>query len=279
MRLTLLYATYSSMSGRLQPGEQRQYLERIDHATERLTTLVKEILDIAHLQADPLILQRAPVSFVSLVARLWGDLDVTGQGHRLLTQLESDLPPIEVDAARIGQVLENVVGSSVKYAPPESPITVGANPSEGWLIVSVVDEGVGIPESDRALVLEPFHRARNVRESSVQGTGLGLRLKLGADDCVTKPLSLPELMARIEAALRRAASAPAERRRRIQHRDLIADLDEHRVHLRDVEVHLTPLNSACWPTCSSTPASWLPTARFWSRFGAADTTPTFTCCA
>jgi signal transduction histidine kinase len=42
------------------------------------------------------------------------------------------------------------------------------------LTVSVEDEGIGIPESDRALVLEPFHRAQNVRESSIQGTGLGL---------------------------------------------------------------------------------------------------------
>jgi two-component system phosphate regulon sensor histidine kinase PhoR len=46
----------------LQPSRERQYLERIDHATERLTALVKEILDIAHLQADPLILERAPAS-------------------------------------------------------------------------------------------------------------------------------------------------------------------------------------------------------------------------
>jgi signal transduction histidine kinase len=42
------------------------------------------------------------------------------------------------------------------------------------LTVAVDDEGVGIPESDRALVLEPFHRASNVRESNIQGTGLGL---------------------------------------------------------------------------------------------------------
>jgi two-component system KDP operon response regulator KdpE len=47
-------------------------------------------------------------------------------------------------------------------------------------------------------------------------------------------------MARIEAALRRAATAPAERPRRLQHRDLVVDLDEHHVSLRNSEVHLTP---------------------------------------
>ena len=43
-----------------------------------------------------------------------------------------------------------------------------------WVEVTVDDDGVGVPEAERALVLEPFHRARNVRESRIPGTGLGL---------------------------------------------------------------------------------------------------------
>jgi len=65
-------------------------------------------------------------------------------------------------------------------------------------------------------------------------------LEMGADDYITKPLSFPELLARIEAALRRAATTPVERPRRIQYRDLVADVDEHHVFLRTAEVHLTP---------------------------------------
>ena len=158
----------------LAPGEQRHYLERIDQATQRLTSLVKDILDIAHLQADPLTLERHAVSFTSLVARLRGDPAATGQDGRLVTKVADDLPPLDVDAGRVGQVLENLVGNALKYAPPHTPITISATASAEWLTATVDDEGVGIPESDRALVLEPFHRARNVRESSIQGTGLGL---------------------------------------------------------------------------------------------------------
>jgi signal transduction histidine kinase len=158
----------------LDAAEQRQYLERIDHATRRLTSLVKEILDIAHLQADPLVLERAPVSFGSLVARLRGDLAATGQDHRLDVAIAPDLPPIELDATRIGQVLENLVGNALKYARADTVIGIGAIAADDWLTVTVDDEGMGIPESDRALVLEPFHRGGNARESSIQGTGLGL---------------------------------------------------------------------------------------------------------
>jgi two-component system sensor histidine kinase KdpD len=90
--------------------------------------------------------------------------------------IEADdaLPALDVDVARVGQILANLVGNALKYAPPGSPVVVGAHAEGAWLIVTVDDEGVGIPVDDRALVMEPFHRAWNVRESRIPGTGLGL---------------------------------------------------------------------------------------------------------
>jgi DNA-binding response OmpR family regulator len=65
-------------------------------------------------------------------------------------------------------------------------------------------------------------------------------LKLGADDYITKPLSFPELLARVEAALRRAATSAPERPNRVRHGDLVVDLDDHRAHLHGAELALTP---------------------------------------
>jgi signal transduction histidine kinase len=158
----------------LDPEEQRAYLERIDEVTGRLAALVGQILDVTHLQADPLILERVPVSLVALVTRLRGDLETSGRAERLVVDLPDDLPPLEVDAARVGQILENLAENAFKYGPLDGLVGISATVDGEWLVVAVDDEGVGIPGTERALVTEPFHRAWNVRESRIPGTGLGL---------------------------------------------------------------------------------------------------------
>ena len=97
---------------------------------------------------------------------------------------------------------------------------------DGWQVIERIREFSRVP----ILMVT----ARSSEADKVRG------LKLGADDYVTKPLSFPELMARIEAALRRAATPSPERARRIQFRDLVIDLDDHRARHRGTEVRLTP---------------------------------------
>ena len=97
---------------------------------------------------------------------------------------------------------------------------------DGWAIVERIREFSRVP-----ILLVT---ARSAEADRIRG------LKLGADDYVTKPLSFPELMARVEAALRRAATLAPDRPHLLRHRDLTIDLDEHRCRLRGQDVRLTP---------------------------------------
>jgi DNA-binding response OmpR family regulator len=103
---------------------------------------------------------------------------------------------------------------------------------------------VAVPGLDGWQLVERFREFSRVPILMVTAHGSEAEkvrgLKLGADDYITKPVSFPELMARIEAALRRAATSAPERPRRLRHGDLVVDLDEHQAHLRGVEVRLTP---------------------------------------
>ena len=97
---------------------------------------------------------------------------------------------------------------------------------DGWQVIERIREFSRVP-----ILLVT---ARSAEADKVHG------LKLGADDYITKPLSFPELLARVAAALRRAATPAPERPHRLTFRELVVDLDDHRVRLRGDEVHLTP---------------------------------------
>jgi two-component system KDP operon response regulator KdpE len=103
---------------------------------------------------------------------------------------------------------------------------------------------VAVPGLDGWQLIERFREFSRVPILMVTARGSEADkirgLKLGADDYITKPVSFPELTARVEAALRRAATSPPERSRRLRHRDLVVDLDDHQAHLHGVEVRLTP---------------------------------------
>ena len=97
---------------------------------------------------------------------------------------------------------------------------------DGWQVIERIREFSRVP----ILMVT----ARSSEADKVRG------LKFGADDYITKPLWFPELLARVEAALRRASTPTPERPRRVQHRDLVIDLDDHRARLRGADVRLTP---------------------------------------
>lgn len=97
---------------------------------------------------------------------------------------------------------------------------------DGWQILERIREFSRVP----VLMVT----ARSAEADKIRG------LKLGADDYMTKPVSFPELVARIEAALRRAGTRGTERQRRLRHRELTIELDEHRVQLKGTDLRLTP---------------------------------------
>jgi signal transduction histidine kinase len=153
-----------------------RYLQRIDETTDRLTQLVRQTLDVTQLAIGQLVIERSPIPVVDLLRSATDDL--RRQQPLLMVDLETDaqLPVIDADATRIRQVLDNLLGNASKYGPPTGPIRVRASRTDGAVIITIEDEGVGVPVEERELVFEQFHRGRNFRESTVSGYGLGLSI-------------------------------------------------------------------------------------------------------
>jgi signal transduction histidine kinase len=148
---------------------QQEFLTIIDEEADRLSLLIENVLESARLQSRTLPLRFQPLRLDAVirdvVTRLrsrYKDLDVE-------MELIST-PPIQGDGVRIAQVFDNLFTNAIKYAPGSS-IHVGLQQVQQRLLVSLSDQGSGIPEESLPLIFDRFYR---VRSEKATGTGLGL---------------------------------------------------------------------------------------------------------
>lgn len=153
-------------------------LEHIKSATRRLALLVDQLLDAARLQArQALDLERQVSDLVAPAQRLVEEHQSFAPQHAL--RFESKVATLtgHWDAARLERVMDSLVSNAVKYSPNGGVVTVTvrreACPGGVWAIVSIQDEGLGIPADDLPHIFERFYRGRNVA-GRIGGTGLGL---------------------------------------------------------------------------------------------------------
>ncbi|MBI3965422.1 MAG: PAS domain S-box protein [Chloroflexi bacterium] len=166
---------------RIDSPEAERVAERlaaIVEATSRMTNLINELLDVARIQMGrPLDLSRRPTDLVALARRVVEAHQPTTDRHRLFVQ--SKIPELVGvwDDARLERVLGNLVSNSIKYSPNggEVVVTIGAaqDGNEPCAVISVRDQGLGIPAADLPHIFDRFHRAGNVT-GRIAGTGIGL---------------------------------------------------------------------------------------------------------
>jgi two-component system, OmpR family, sensor histidine kinase ResE len=93
--------------------------------------------------------------------------------------VDSDLPPVMMDAARIQRVLYNLVQNAIRHTPPDGTIVLEAQEDAGAVRVDVVDSGEGVPASDLPRIFERFYRGEKSRARGQGGAGLGLAIAKG----------------------------------------------------------------------------------------------------
>ncbi|MEM7530689.1 MAG: response regulator [Chloroflexota bacterium] len=168
--------------------EQRDYLKMVHSSSEALLELINEILDISKVESGQLTLVDAPFSLYQLVDSTLRILRV--QAERKVIALDSIIMPgtpdrLVGDAARLRQVIINLVGNAVKFTDQGS-VTIHVMPmqnasallSPDWveLQISVRDTGIGISSTEVENIFKPFTQADDSSTRQYGGTGLGLAI-------------------------------------------------------------------------------------------------------
>jgi two-component system phosphate regulon sensor histidine kinase PhoR len=160
------------------PERLRRSVAQIDVESGHLAQMVNELLDLSRIEQGTARLEIEEVPVAPIVA---GTLDrlrlfAERQGVTLASDVPEGLPPVRADAERVGQVLMNLLHNAVKFSPSGGRVTVGAKAEADDVIVSVRDEGVGIPERELERIFERFYKVDRARVRGKGGTGLGLAI-------------------------------------------------------------------------------------------------------
>jgi two-component system phosphate regulon sensor histidine kinase PhoR len=160
------------------PPRVRDGILKIDVESGHLVQMVNELLDLSRIEqgSAPLHLDVVDIGEVirSSVDRL--RLFADRQDVHLETDVPLDLPIVRGDDERLGQMLVNLLHNAVKFSPSGGTVTVRAAATDGEIVVSVADRGVGIPAADVGRVFERFYKVDKARVRGKGGTGLGLAI-------------------------------------------------------------------------------------------------------
>ncbi len=150
----------------------------IDQECNRLTRLIGDLLNISRIESGrALDMQITDVQIADLANKVVAAQQQGAHRHQLSADIPDDFPTIEADADKIYQVLDNLIGNAVKYAPDGGPVTVTAEDEGETIRIDVTDPGLGVPEHHRERIFERFHMVDDDPDhQGVKGTGIGLYL-------------------------------------------------------------------------------------------------------
>lgn len=158
---------------------RREFLQIISEESDSLSALIDDLLDLSRIEAGALTVEKQPVPLGKLLRRAVGRARVKPSQHDFVLQVPARLPTVEADPRRLEQVLRNLLDNAVKYSPEGGKITLSATLEGGSVVVSVADQGIGIPPEEQGRVFERFFRAAGAARVSRRGAGLGLSICRG----------------------------------------------------------------------------------------------------
>lgn len=148
-------------------------LKRVKFQTEKLQELVSDLLDVSKIQTGRLTFTKETFLLSDLVREIMQEIQDSSPQHRLRLETKKKFQ-VYADRFRISQVLTNLLTNAVKYSPDGGVITINITNDEHKVLVSVHDNGIGIPKSQHKKIFERLYQVTDAKEKTFPGLGMGL---------------------------------------------------------------------------------------------------------
>jgi len=156
----------------LTPDQETGLLDAVAASGKRLNRMVNDLLDLERLDRGMIEPEREPTDLSALANRMVGEADFLRE-HPV--RVLADPVIISIDAGKVERILENLLSNAAKHTPVGTPVVVRVSERPDGVMVSVEDEGLGIPDDLKQTIFQPFRQGDAAR-SAGSGAGIGLSL-------------------------------------------------------------------------------------------------------
>ena len=174
----LKWSTELLISGRV--GEidkkQKEYLKIINDNIERMGELISSLLTVSRIEQGRLPLQKTAFSLTDMTNQIINKFKPYAEASNVAISFNAppSLPKIFADVSQTKSVIENLLDNAIRYIKGKGSIEITVSEKKDYLLFSIKDTGVGIPQEDQKHIFQKFFRAANVMRHQTQGNGLGL---------------------------------------------------------------------------------------------------------
>lgn len=149
--------------------------------TNRMMRMVTDLLHLSRIDNATTHLDVELINFTAFITFILNRFDqIRGQDEEKKYELVRDYPItsvwIEIDTDKMTQVIDNILNNAIKYSPDGGKITVTMKTTDDQMILSISDQGLGIPKQDLPRIFDRFYRVDRARSRAQGGTGLGLAI-------------------------------------------------------------------------------------------------------
>ena len=178
LSLIRLYAETLELGRISTRGKHQEYYEIIRKESERLSSLINNILDFSRIEAGKKEYSFRETDMADLVRSTLDSyrFEIEQNGFQFEQKIDNNLPQLRVDREAIARSLLNLVNNAVKYSAAEKYLGVHLYRRDGDVNLEVVDHGIGIPAKEQLKIFEKFYRVGDPLVHNTKGSGLGLSL-------------------------------------------------------------------------------------------------------
>ena len=172
--------TLLSSGEKLSEENKKKYITIIKEQSDRLIRLVEDLLAVSRLESNRYQLTIRALDLKKYIDKVCEHLSSRSSTHKIIQNVEDNLPNIWADADKLEQILTNLLDNAIKYSPGKSDVIITASGLPADAVVKdkvkieVIDKGVGISKVDLEKIFTKFGRLDNPMTRQTQGTGLGL---------------------------------------------------------------------------------------------------------